>query len=84
MIPMVIEKFTRRLAGPEGVENVSTLAVRDIPHETLGNGQWSKWEFTDGERAMIAGGANLYLIIYGERHPVVSLAVGSHIEEGEE
>lgn len=81
MIPLVIEGATRRLGAPDGLgpKQCAALSIRDIPAE-IGNQQWSKWEFTPKERAAVAAGADLYLIIYGRSHPVVSVAIGTHIE----
>lgn len=81
MIALAIESATRRLGPPPGVSNddCSHLAIRDIagPH---GNQMWSAWEPTPSELDLLNAGAKIYLIITGVQHPMVCLAVGTHID----
>lgn len=81
MIPLAIEGATRRFGPPPGVSNddCAHLAIRDIP-SPFGNQMWSAWEVTPKELDLLAAGAKLYLIVTGISHPMVSLAVGTHIE----
>jgi len=39
----------------------------------------STWEPTPGERALIAAGAAIELIVWGEGHPPVAIHVASHL-----
>ena len=81
MIPVRIEHATRYLGPPSGVgkEDCSSLAIRDIPG-AFGNQMWSKWEPTPQEIELLQQGAKIYLIITGVVHPMVCLAVGTHID----
>ncbi len=82
MINLVIEHATRRLGPPAGIDgkDCSRLSIRDIVHPVFGNQMWSAWEATPKEIELLKSGAKLYLIITGNVHPVVCLAVGTHIE----
>lgn len=83
MIPLVIEHATRRLGPPPGVsgDDCSHLSIRDIRDEATGaNFMWSAWEPTPAELALLNAGAKVYLRIGGVSHPMVGLAVGTHIE----
>lgn len=81
MIPVRIEGATRVLGAPQGVsaDDCCSLAIRDIPSQ-FGNRMWSKWEPTPEEVKLLTAGAKLYLVICGTCHPMVSVAVGTHIE----
>ena len=84
MLLGVIEKWTRRFGPPVGVSSsdCSVLHIRDVP-TALGNQMISVWEPTPKEAELLAGGARIYLFIYGNVHPMVSLAVGTHLEGDE-
>ena len=81
MIALAIHGATRRLGAPKGVgsDDCSQLAIRDIP-SPLGNQMWSAWELTPSELELLNAGARIYLIITGAHHPMVCLAVGTHID----
>lgn len=83
MIPVRIEHATRVLGPPEdvGKEHCCSLAIRDIPSQ-FGNQMWSAWEPTPQELQLLQRGARLFLVITGVSHPMVSLAVGTHVEVG--
>lgn len=82
MTPLKIENHTRMLGPPAGIgrEDCSNLAIRDIHHDVFGNQMWSKWQPTPKEIELLSAGAGIYLIITGTSHPVVCLAVGTHID----
>ncbi len=81
MIPVRIEDATRVLGPPEGVgkDDCSSLAIRDIA-SPFGNQMWSAWEPTPADLALLNQGARLFLVITGVAHPMVCLAVGTHVE----
>lgn len=73
MLPKVVEKFTRRLNGNQGVKG---LAIRDM---TARNGvpvMVSAWEPTPAEIEAIKRGEAVYLWVMGSSHPPVTLTVG--------
>lgn len=76
-VPSKIEQPTRVMGRPAGTleEDCGALPIRDIHDPIWGNQMWSKWEFTDEDRAAVAAGGALYLIITGTTHPVVAVAV---------
>lgn len=80
MIIGVVEGFTRRLGPPPGVsdDDCSVLHIRDVPTK-FGNQMVSVWEPTPKEVELLASGAKIYLFIYGVAHPMVSIAVGTHL-----
>ncbi len=83
MTPLVIEHATRRLGPPPGVgdDQCSHLSIRDIRDGLTGaNFMWSAWEPAPAELALLNAGAKVYLRIGGVAHPMVGLAVGTHIE----
>ena len=84
MRPLAIEHCTRRLGPPPGVSDKDclTLHIRDVA-TPFGNQMWSAWEPTPRELALLAGGAKIYLGITGAAHPMVMLAVGTHLQDGE-
>lgn len=85
MMVGVIEGFTRRLGPPPGVssDECSYLHIRDIPTKH-GNQMVSVWEPTPREVELLAAGAKIYLFIYGSGHPMVSMAVGTHLADPDE
>lgn len=59
----------------QGGTEENDLPLSRIRHEDNTVTLCSTWELTEEERAAIAGGANIELYVWGERHPPVSLAV---------
>jgi len=82
MLLKIIEGFTRRFGPPVDIseDDCSVLHIRDIAHPVFGNQMWSKWEPTPKEIELLKEGAGIYLIITGVVHPVVCMAIGTHIE----
>ena len=81
MIPVRIEGATRVLGAPQGVgsEDCSQLAIRDLPSK-FGNQMWSKWEPTPHDLQLLNAGCKLYLVLHGVTHPMVCIAIGTHID----
>jgi hypothetical protein len=77
MVPLAIEKATRRLGPPEGVDSsdCGNLMIRDAGGN-LGNTMWSAWEPTAAELAVLNSGGKIYLGIVGLQHPPIILAAG--------
>jgi hypothetical protein len=65
---------------PGGNEDNDLWVQRDVdPAFSL-----SVWELDDEERAAIAEGGTVELVIFGAGHPPVSLAVGASLEARKE
>ena len=80
MLTGVVEGATRQLGAPTGVSDsdCGVLHIRDVA-SPLGNQMVSCWHPTPREITLLAGGAKVYLFIYGSAHPMVALAVGTHL-----
>lgn len=72
---------TRDLNPPDGVsaDDCHNLPIRDVKGP-FGNEMWSAWELSPTEISQIAAGMTLYLAIHGTSHPMVSMAVGTHLD----
>lgn len=68
-----------RLAG--GNEDNDLWVERTHHSETFDPLLISTWEPTDEERAAIAAGGTIELIVWGAGHPPVALSVGPSMEE---
>lgn len=81
MTPIPVKPCTRRMASPQGMEDeCGTLEISDVHDPIWGNQMQSAWMPDDEERAAIAAGAPVILIITGRSHPVVAVGVGSMAE----
>ena len=77
MTPLAIEKATRLLGPPAGVDSADcgNLMIRDVPC-ALGNNMWSAWEPTAAELEILNTGGKVYLAIAGTQHPPVVVVAG--------
>ena len=81
MNPIPIKPCTRRMGSPTDMEDeCGTLEISDVHDPIWGNQMQSAWMPDDEERAAIAAGAPVILIITGQSHPVVAVGVGSMTE----
>ena len=80
MTPIPIKPCTRRMSSPTGMEDeCGTLEISDVHDPIWGNQMQSAWMPDDEERAAIAAGAPIILVITGKTHPVVGIGVGSMV-----
>lgn len=80
MMPLRIRGATRELGSPDGGPDCVALAVRD----THWNGEpvmVSVWELSLAELEELKNGGSVMLMVYGRRHPPVSLCVQRRDDE---
>jgi hypothetical protein len=77
---MSLTDKTRSLTKPKDWEEAQgeclTLDIHDTDDGQGNPVMISAWQLEPGELEKLAGGAPLYLRIYGTSHPVVSLTIG--------
>lgn len=66
---------------PGGNEDNDLWVEQGIDEETGTPIHTSVWDLDDDERATIAAGGTLELIVWGQGHPAVAMTVGPSIEE---
>ena len=81
MLPMQLTDKTRSMTAPanwdeEKLGECMSLDIHDGVDELGQNVMISAWQFEPGELEKLAQGAPLFLRIYGQNHPVVSIFAG--------